>query len=150
MVVGGIGGFYTTSAYVYNPAVVSSNSMNKVSKISDDVLDKKIEQEPAAENENPLQKGQTLNFQSMLDKQLQEGQMNASRIMKQPAEETAPVSTENQTAAVTSAQPAQQTQETQAAAQTQSAAQDQSADSGAAAQEQMQRAIQAYETFMVA
>ena len=37
----GMGGIYPS--YVYNPNTVSANSMDKLSRISDDVLDKKTE-----------------------------------------------------------------------------------------------------------
>lgn len=61
--------------------------MNKLSKISDDVLDKKIDYSglAKAENENPLKKGQTLDFQGMLQMQMQRGRYHASRIMKPAA-----------------------------------------------------------------
>ena len=61
---------YGAQAYVYNPNNVSSASMNKLSKISDDVLDKKIDYSELTDesrNVNPLKKGQTLDFQSMLE-----------------------------------------------------------------------------------
>ena len=76
--------------YVYTVNSISPASMNRLSKISDDVLDKKIDYSElaGAENENPLKKGQTLDFQGMLNMQMQRGRYNASRIMK-PAEETA-------------------------------------------------------------
>ena len=44
MGIGGIGGAYGVGSiypsYVYNPNTVSANSMDKLSRISDDVLDK--------------------------------------------------------------------------------------------------------------
>ncbi|MBD5517297.1 MAG: hypothetical protein HDR07_01955 [Lachnospiraceae bacterium] len=74
--------------YVYNVNAISPASMNRLSRISDDVLDKKIDYSglTEAENENPLKKGQTLNFQDMLAMQMQQGRNSASRIMK-PAQE---------------------------------------------------------------
>ncbi|MCM1254001.1 MAG: hypothetical protein NC321_14375 [Clostridium sp.] len=88
MRIGGIGNVYPT--YVYNPNTVSANSMNKLSRISDDVLDKKVDytQTAAAENENPLKKGQTLDFEGILAKQMQQGQNRAARIMTNKTEET--------------------------------------------------------------
>ena len=91
MTIGAIGA-YNFQPYVYNTNSVSSASMNKLSKISDDVLDKKIdysELTDESKNINPLKKGQTLDFQSMLEMQMQRGQNNAARIMRpaQQAEE---------------------------------------------------------------
>ncbi|MDE7428149.1 MAG: hypothetical protein K2N00_02555, partial [Lachnospiraceae bacterium] len=76
--------------YVYNVNAISPASMNRLSRISDNVLDKKIDYSglTEAENENPLKKGQTLNFQDMLAMQMQRGRNNASRIMKPAQEET--------------------------------------------------------------
>ena len=70
--------------YVYTVNSISAASMNRLSKISDDVLDKKIDYSELAEakNENPLKKGQTLDFQGMLEMQMNRGRNNASRIMK--------------------------------------------------------------------
>ena len=82
MRIGGIGYVYPT--YVYNPNTVSSNSLNKLSGISDDVLDKKTEYtrpEPEEENQNPLRKGQTRDFEGILAKQMQQGQSRAARMM---------------------------------------------------------------------
>ncbi len=80
---------YGYQPYVYNANTVSAASLNKLSKISDDVLDKKIDYSELADeskNINPLKKGQTLDFQSMLAMQMQRGQYNASRVMKQTDE----------------------------------------------------------------
>lgn len=76
--------------YVYTVNSISPASMNRLSKISDDVLDKKIDYSELAEakNENPLKKGQTLDFQGMLEMQMNRGRNNASRIMKPAGEET--------------------------------------------------------------
>ncbi len=73
--------------YVYNVNSISPASMNRLSRISDDVLDKKVDYSELAENENPLQKGQTLDFQGMLEMQMQRGRYNASRIMKNAEQE---------------------------------------------------------------
>lgn len=74
--------------YVYNINAISPASMNRLSRISDDVLDKKTDFSGLvqAENENPLKRGQTLNFQDMLEIQMQRGRSNAARVMK-PADE---------------------------------------------------------------
>lgn len=92
--------------YVYNVNAISPASMNKLSRISDNVLDKKTDFSGLVENENPLKKGQTLNFQDMLEMQMQRGRSNAARVMKpaQDAQEKA------------SAQTAQKTGQTQDAA----------------------------------
>ena len=71
--------------YVYNANTVNAASMNKLSRISDDVLDKKIDYSELADeslNENPLKKGQTLDFQGILDMQMRRGQNVAAKIMK--------------------------------------------------------------------
>lgn len=89
MMIGAIGA-YSFQPYVYNTNTVSAASMNKLSKISDDVLDKKIDYSELvdeSQNENPLKKGQTLDFQGMLEQQMQKGRLNAAKVMK-PAEET--------------------------------------------------------------
>ncbi len=89
MKIGAIGA-YGFQPYVYNVNTVSAASMNKLSGISDDVLDKKIDYSELVEetqNENPLKKGQTLDFQGMLERQMQKGRLNAAKVMK-PAEET--------------------------------------------------------------
>lgn len=71
--------------YVYNVNAISPASMNRLSRISDDVLDKKTDFSglTQAENENPLKTGQTLNFQDMLAMQMQRGRSNAARVMRQ-------------------------------------------------------------------
>lgn len=74
--------------YVYNVNAVSSASMNRLSRISDNVLDKKTEYKGITENENPLKKGQTLDFQGMLEMQMQRGRRNAARIMRPVQEQT--------------------------------------------------------------
>lgn len=75
--------------YVYNINAISPASMNRLSRISDDVLDQKTDfsELAQAENENPLKMGQTLDFKGMLEMQMQRGRSNAARVMK-PAEET--------------------------------------------------------------
>lgn len=92
MRIGGMGNIYPT--FIYNPNTVSARSMNRLSKISDDVLDKKVDysEVEAQENQNPLRKGQTLDFEGILAKQMQQGQNRAARIMgseTKPVEETA-------------------------------------------------------------
>ena len=80
MRIGGVGSFY--QAYVYNANVLSSNSMNKLSRISDDVLDQKVDYSGLVqeENQNPLEVGETLDFESVLEKQMSEGYTRAAKI----------------------------------------------------------------------
>lgn len=70
--------------YVYTVNAISPASMNRVSRISDNVLDKKIDYSGLAKavNENPLKPGQTLNFQDILEMQMQRGRSNAARVLK--------------------------------------------------------------------
>lgn len=74
--------------YVYNVNAISPASMNRLSRISDDVLDKKTDFTglTEAENENPLKRGQTLDFQGMLEMQMRRGRSNAARVMKPQAQ----------------------------------------------------------------
>ncbi len=85
MSIGAISGF-GFQPYIYNTNAVSSASMNKLSRISDDVVDRKTDYSELVSDEskniNPLKKGQTLDFEGMLQKQLQSGRMNAFRMMK--------------------------------------------------------------------
>lgn len=83
MRIGGIFNIYPT--YVYNPNMVSARSLNKLSRISDDVLDKKVDYSETyseMKNENPLKKGQTKDFEGILAKQMQQGRNRAALIMK--------------------------------------------------------------------
>ena len=83
MRIGGIFNIYPT--YIYNPNTVSAKSLNKLSRISDDVLDKKVDYSETysdAGNENPLKKGQTKDFEGILAKQMQQGRNRAALVMK--------------------------------------------------------------------
>lgn len=135
MRVGGLSSVYP--AYVYNPGVVSSKSMNKLSRISDDVLDKKVDYsgvESKQENQNPLKKGQTIDFEGMLAKQMQQGRSRAAKVMP---EGMTPIDNkeENEAAKSKTENMAVQSENNNAA------------NFGSS---QMQRAIQAYEMFMIA
>lgn len=144
--------------YVYNVNAISPASMNRLSGISDDVLDKKTDYSGLVENENPLKKGQTLNFQDMLEMQMQRGRNNAARVMKPSEEaqeqaEAAQVSMVQQEetaqtapimqAARTVAQP-EETATAAAVPETEGGAQ------GGVSNFRMQQAISAYEMFMTA
>ncbi|MCM1174166.1 MAG: hypothetical protein NC341_03850 [Blautia sp.] len=98
MGIGGIGSAYGVGSiypsYVYNPNTVSAKSMDKLSKISDDVLDKKVDysEMAAEENQNPLKKGQTIDFEGIVARQMQQGQNRAAKLMPKglmPEEENA-------------------------------------------------------------
>ena len=153
MTIGAIGA-YSFQPYVYNTNNVSAASMNKLSKISDDVLDKKIDYSELSEEENqninPLKRGQTLDFQSMLEMQMQRGQNNAARIMRpaqQPQEEqeTAQTSNTNVTQFVQTSSPEQETAASASVAETANA---NSGNNNISYQ--MQQALNAYGMFMTA
>ena len=141
--------------YVYNVNAISPASMNRVSGISDDVLDKKIDYSglTEAENENPLQKGQTLTFQDMLAMQMQRGRNNAARIMK-PAQEDA--REKEQTEAATAQFGREQTaddvqpEKKEAVMSAQAAYEGNDSAGNDISNYRMQQAINAYEMFMTA
>lgn len=147
--------------YVYNVNAISPASMNRLSKISDDVLDKKTDYSglTQAENENPLRPGQTLDFRGMLEMQMQRGRSNAARVMKNDAQEETDgtqAAQQTQDAAVkferTAADQPAQSKETEAAENVQAA--DANVGNGSAGSDisnfRMQQAINAYEMFMTA
>ena len=150
MAIGAINAYGTMSAvqfrpYVYNANAVSAASMNRLSRISDDVLDKKIDYTELTDerlNENPLKKGQTLNFQDMLDMQMRRGQNIASRIIRPMEEEAGALPVKPETVAArfdpSDREAVQVPDETAAYA-----------DSGNI-NYQMQQALQAYGMFMTA
>ena len=147
---------YGAQPYVYNTNMLSSASMNKLSKISDNVLDKKIdysELTDESKNVNPLKKGQTLDFQSMLEMQMQRGQNNAARVMK-PAQETQAAEDETKQAQSSGAVVAQFDQAAAQSVKTTAAAAGQGAadmtDTGSNVSYQMQQALNAYGMFMTA
>lgn len=158
MTIGAIGA-YSFQPYVYNTNNVSAASMNRLSKISDDVLDKKIDYSELAEEEsqniNPLRRGQTLNFQSILEMQMQRGQNNAARIMRPAQEpqdeeqETAQASTSN-TNVAQFVQTSAPEQETAASASTAETANANTNSDNNNISYQMQQALNAYGMFMTA
>ncbi len=141
---------YGVQPYVYNANTVSGASMNRLSRISDDVLDKKIDYSELAEDENvnPLKKGQTLDFFSMLAMQLQKGQNNAARVMKPAAEPEAEKEDEARPADSGAAQPVQTAEI--AAAEVSGNAETESDAAGGNISYRMQQALNAYEMFMTA
>lgn len=146
----GMGGIYPS--YVYNPNTVSANSMDKLSRISDDVLDKKTEynNSDVEENQNPLKKGQTIDFEGIVAKQMQQGQNRAARIMSKG------LTPEEEKTAEVVQMPAAQME----TADVEAADMDEMTNAGDEVENnvqsmqnpsmQMQRAIQAYEMFMTA
>ena len=141
----GMGGIYPS--YVYNPNTVSANSMDKLSRISDDVLDKKTEynNSDVEENQNPLKKGQTIDFEGIVAKQMQQGQNRAARIMSKG------LTPEEEKTAEVVQMPAAQME----TADMEAADMDEMTNAGDEVENnvqsmQMQRAIQAYEMFMTA
>ena len=129
--------------YVYHVNAVSPASMNKLSRISDNVLDKKTDFSGLveAENENPLKMGQTLDFKGMLEMQMQRGRSNAARVMK-PAEKAQ----EETGAALETAK----TENAAAKFDRENAACDGSGAQNGVSNFRMQQAISAYEMFMTA
>ena len=146
---------YNFQPYIYNTNTVSSASMNKLSKISDDVLDKKIdytELTDESKNINPLKKGQTLDFQSMLEMQMQRGQNNAARIMRptqnMQAEEEATAQSSNANVTQFNQVSAQASETTASANEANTATAN--SDNGSNISYQMQQALNAYGMFMTA
>ena len=81
MGVGAIGSM-SVSGYIYNPNRVTSKSLDKVQRISDDVLYGKldVQNEMAQENENPLKMGETQNFAAVLEEQMYSGMNRAAML----------------------------------------------------------------------
>ena len=70
------------SGYIYNPNQVSSKSLEKIQRISDDVLDGKLDvkNEFSQENENPLKMGETKDFAAVLEQQMYSGMNKAAKL----------------------------------------------------------------------
>ena len=94
MQVGSVGTSYF-QPYVYNTNSLSRASLNKVQGIGDDLLTSKTDfsalTDEQKQNVNPLKRGETADFNGILDMQMQMSRMNASRVLR-PAEDFAPVS----------------------------------------------------------
>lgn len=158
MGIGGIGSAYGMGSiypsYVYNPNTVSAKSMDKLSKISDDVLDKKVDysEMAAEENQNPLKRGQTIDFEGIVAKQMQQGQNRAAKLMPRGL-----VPEEEKTDEKVVQMPVRQEENAQAeeAADMDETANEEAENNASSMQTQtpsmqMERAIQAYEMFMTA
>ena len=154
MTIGAIGA-YNFQPYIYNTNTVSAASMNKLSKISDDVLDKKVdysELTDESQNINPLKRGQTLDFQSMLEMQMQRGQNNAARIMRsaQDAQEEEETTQTSGASVAQFIQASVQTQETVAGVSAAQNANEGNENGNSNISYQMQQALNAYGMFMTA
>ena len=70
------------SGYIYNPNQVTSESLDKIQRISDDVLDGKLDvkNEFSQENENPLKMGETKDFAAVLEQQMYSGMNKAAML----------------------------------------------------------------------
>lgn len=81
MGVGAIGSL-GVSGYIYNPNRVTSKSLDKIQKISDDVLDGKldVQNDISQDNENPLKMGETKNFAAVLEEQMYTGMNRAAML----------------------------------------------------------------------
>lgn len=152
MRIGGMGNIYPT--FIYNPNTVSARSMNRLSKISDDVLDKKVDysEVEAQENQNPLRKGQTLDFEGILAKQMQQGQNRAARIM---GSETKPVGETSERTDALFPEEGERTETVSRNAQAEAASKKtvkgmDTEDKNRISVMQMQRAMEAYGMFMTA
>lgn len=68
--------------YIYNTNTVNRASMNRIQPIEDDLLESKTDFSDLAneENINPLAQGETKDFASVLDMQMQMGFQNAARL----------------------------------------------------------------------
>ena len=68
--------------YIYNTNRVDAASMNKIKPIEEDLLDTKTDFSglTKAENINPLAPGETKDFATVLDMQMQSGIQNAARL----------------------------------------------------------------------
>ena len=150
MRIGGIGNVYPN--FVYNTNAVNANSLNKLSRISDNVLDKKVDYEAnTEENQNPLRKGETKDFQSVLAKQMQEGQNRAAAILPfglAPSEETKAAAQVTESEAGQGAKESENTKTAQAEnviSISENQVQNEQEQNNVSYQ--MQRALQAYEMF---
>lgn len=86
MGIGGISMMPAMGPQLYNTNRVSSKSLNKISAISDNVVDSKVDfsglvdEEPKQENINPLRRGESVNFGDILASQMAMSAMNRDRL----------------------------------------------------------------------
>lgn len=84
MQIGAVGAMSYTP-YIYNTNTVNRASMNKISGISDDLLESKTDFSALSnETTNPIKRGQSLDFTGILQMQMSMSRLNASRLMKSP------------------------------------------------------------------
>ncbi|HAV01264.1 MAG: hypothetical protein IJR19_02510 [Lachnospiraceae bacterium] len=100
MQIGAVGtGYY--QPYVYNTNSLSRASMKPVQGIGDDLLTSKTDfsalTDETKQNVNPLKRGETADFEGIVDMQMQMGRMNASRLFGNEA--AAPVTESEETGA---------------------------------------------------
>lgn len=85
-----IAGLGSIQPYYYNMNVLNTNSLNKISGISDNLNSRKTDftgltsDSEELINQNPLRPGQSSNFMDILNSQLMMSRTNQSRIMVQP------------------------------------------------------------------
>lgn len=85
-----ITGLGSIQPYYYNMNVLNTNSLNKISGISDNLNSRKTDftgltsDNEELINQNPLRPGQSSNFMDILNSQLMMSRTNQSRIMVQP------------------------------------------------------------------
>lgn len=76
--------------YIYNTNRLSGNSLSKIAPIGKDLTSAKTDFSALTDedlNENPLRRGQTVNFKDVWNKQMQTGRLSAARIIKPMEEE---------------------------------------------------------------
>lgn len=76
--------------YIYNTNRLSGNSLSKIASIGKDLTSAKTDFSALTDedlNENPLRRGQTVNFKDVWNKQMQTAKLSAARIMKPMEEE---------------------------------------------------------------
>lgn len=85
-----IAGLGSIQPYYYNMNVLNTNSLNKISGISDNLNSRKTDftgltsDSEELINQNPLRPGQSSNFMDILNSQLMMSRTNQSRIMVPP------------------------------------------------------------------
>lgn len=74
----------SASPYIYNVNKVSANSLNKVKGIGEDVASEKTDftglVDESAKNVNPLKKGETADFEGLVQMQMASAQSKAAMI----------------------------------------------------------------------
>ena len=77
--------------YIYNTNTLSRASLSRISGIQEeDITSSKTDYSSLTDmslNENPLKPGETLNFDDVLEEQMQMSRMNQSRVMQPLLEE---------------------------------------------------------------